>query len=1075
MEIVYRSVPRKPDVSIVLLDWSVRESFHSIDYLNQQTVARERYELIWVEYGSRRAEGIEQRLRDSLSRGRPPAVDCWITLGMPTSIYYHKHLAYNVGILAAAGRIVVFCDSDAMFRESFVESTIRSFDENPEVVLHMDEIRNNRREFYPFNYPSFEEVEREGCINFVDGRPAGIPVPGGVVDDPLHTPNYGACMAALRDDLIAIGGADEHVDYLGHICGPYEMTFRLRNLGRREIWHGSEWLYHTWHPGQAGDGNYLGPHDGRHMSTTALDVLLTGRVQPLVENPGIRALREAREGGLSWEPPLCQAIAGGELEGWKLSRIDALYAGSVADASVEEAAPLTPERPRLELTGRALVEAARLRLTKRGPRVLARLERKDLTLERVARLGYKAARFVVRLARRLPDVVRRVHREVNGRITLWDRRIRALAEEGVREVAIVGSPEMTRILAAACARAGITAHVISPGSSFVPPAATRVPIDVLVASLYGGTHWARAVARAGLRPKRLLTIQGPVSTASSVVLGAPPDSQVRLTLVLGPLVSAPDARGWLERLGESAQDPGSIEVILPCEIAAESLSGPAKQFRLRALSRLSGATLGARVTEAITLATGRCVAVLFETVRFPTRGWDASIYWTLASRNDHPTLLRMGVLQDDPVLARVIAASRQVLRDVPGLVPDAYQTSQLGRHVLEAFQRAARHRPIRIVDHPERLESIRCETVIEPVIDRTAWLLLGDDRALAAEALGRIRLDEPRGEPAAEASSHAKPIVLREARGGTARLTVVMLTSSPEVDTGWLESVARRHEDLDADWRVQPVAPGRPLAESCADALDESTTRWVVLLEPGMEPADGTLSALARLLEREPDLAAVSGPMLERRSGRVVAAGLAIDEKEGMRRVIPLYRGVASDDPRAREPRDGTALPIFGICLDRQKVIDALGPAGASGRDAIAVGARVCMQLLARKERVAIRPELSWWIDDPRRMGDAVGNDLAGTFAPRDGAPRGLAVASCIAEDHARRALLAGIDTVLCAPRARSESEASLAVREAMLLTWLSACDREAGVQLAPKLAPTGQLEGVDVPISAWALPEPSL
>ena len=98
-----------------------------------------------------------------------------------------------------------------------------------------------------------------------------------------------ACLQ--RDDLIAIGGADEHIDYLGHICGPYDMTFRLMNAGRKEVWHQNEWLYHTWHPGQAGDKNFAGPHDGYHMSTTALDVRWTGRMLPLDENPAIALLR----------------------------------------------------------------------------------------------------------------------------------------------------------------------------------------------------------------------------------------------------------------------------------------------------------------------------------------------------------------------------------------------------------------------------------------------------------------------------------------------------------------------------------------------------------------------------------------------------------------------------------------------------------------------------------------------------------------------------------------------------------------------------------------------------------------
>ena len=99
-------------------------------------------------------------------------------------------------------------------------------------------------------------------------------------------------MCARRSDLIGIGGADEHVDFVGHICGPYDMTFRLVNDGRRELWHPSEFMYHTWHPGQAGVDNYLGPHDGQHLSTTSLAALASRRVRPLLENPAIRTLRE---------------------------------------------------------------------------------------------------------------------------------------------------------------------------------------------------------------------------------------------------------------------------------------------------------------------------------------------------------------------------------------------------------------------------------------------------------------------------------------------------------------------------------------------------------------------------------------------------------------------------------------------------------------------------------------------------------------------------------------------------------------------------------------------------------------
>ncbi len=279
MKFLKRSTRQTPKVSLILLDWSVRESFHLLHYLGRQDVARDDFEVILIEYYSRVSDAV-RKFEDQ--------VDTWLLLEMPEDCYYHKHLMYNAGIVAARGEICVICDSDAMVKPGFIRAIIEVFGKEPEVVLHLDQFRNNRRDFYPFNFPSFEAVEGEGCINNAGGRTAGI------LDrrDPIHSRNYGACMCARRSDLIGIGGADEHVDFVGHICGPYDMTFRLVNHGRRELWHPSEFMYHTWHPGQAGVDNYLGPHDGRHVSTTSLAALSARRVRPLLENPALRRLRE---------------------------------------------------------------------------------------------------------------------------------------------------------------------------------------------------------------------------------------------------------------------------------------------------------------------------------------------------------------------------------------------------------------------------------------------------------------------------------------------------------------------------------------------------------------------------------------------------------------------------------------------------------------------------------------------------------------------------------------------------------------------------------------------------------------
>jgi hypothetical protein len=279
MRFLKQSLGRAPRLSLILLDWSVRESFHLLHYLRHQSINRDQFEVIFIEYYARVAEPLKQLAAE---------LDTWVLLEMPDTCIYHKHLMYNCGLALAHGEVVVLCDSDAMVKDSFIETILSHFKDRQQIVLHLDQFRNTRRDFYPFKYPSFEEVLGGGCINNIDGKTAGI------VDriDPLHSRNYGACMCARREDLIAIGGADEHVDYLGHICGPYEMTFRLLNSGFKEVWDETEYLYHTWHPGQAGVDNYQGPHDGRQLSSTALTALMTGRVFPLVENEVIRLFRE---------------------------------------------------------------------------------------------------------------------------------------------------------------------------------------------------------------------------------------------------------------------------------------------------------------------------------------------------------------------------------------------------------------------------------------------------------------------------------------------------------------------------------------------------------------------------------------------------------------------------------------------------------------------------------------------------------------------------------------------------------------------------------------------------------------
>src|SRR5204862_195682 len=83
--------------SIILLDWSCRERFHALQWLADQTVARDQYELIWVELFDR---VVPQALQGA---------DVVLTCSQKGT--YHKHEGYNAGLLVSRGKVVTVCDS----------------------------------------------------------------------------------------------------------------------------------------------------------------------------------------------------------------------------------------------------------------------------------------------------------------------------------------------------------------------------------------------------------------------------------------------------------------------------------------------------------------------------------------------------------------------------------------------------------------------------------------------------------------------------------------------------------------------------------------------------------------------------------------------------------------------------------------------------------------------------------------------------------------------------------------------------------------------------------------------------
>lgn len=299
-------------VSVVLNDWSVRESFHGIDTLACQTWPRDGVEIVWAEQFDRAAPAVVERARRGL-------VDQHLVLGDPPSKIMNKHRLWNEAVLATSGDVVVIGDSDVIFPERFVETVARFFDQHDRAFLHFDEIRSGCRRFYPFPGATTDEVMAAGELLNWDERlgttrglaPAVDALP---FDERQFVRNYGAFLCLRRDDWLRMGGLDEHEVFCGLSNGPYELSARLLHAGFEERWERRVLPIHTWHPYPKFEDLPYMPNV-HQVSLAALKHHHDGDVGPWHENEGIRAARRARfpepvrRGPIEWSLVVANAPA----------------------------------------------------------------------------------------------------------------------------------------------------------------------------------------------------------------------------------------------------------------------------------------------------------------------------------------------------------------------------------------------------------------------------------------------------------------------------------------------------------------------------------------------------------------------------------------------------------------------------------------------------------------------------------------------------------------------------------------------------------------------------------------------
>lgn len=269
-------------LSIILLDWSVREHFQSLHFLQKQSVPRSSYELIWVELFDKEDEFAKQICDQHI---------CCHQKGI-----YNKHKAYNAGILAARGELICICDSDAVYPYNFVEKILQHFYHGQEIpqrsILQIYQRRTNTV------WPGLDAIKLESIEHDFQWK---------------TWENVCACGIFRREDLIAIGGIDEHRSYRGYFCGYNETVNRMVNIGIPEYWMPDTeltiWHFQHLRPTDAEYGlqmlsiiREIQGEEIDHHAFYSIECMVSGRFHPLRENQAIKKLRlERRKIGSKFE------------------------------------------------------------------------------------------------------------------------------------------------------------------------------------------------------------------------------------------------------------------------------------------------------------------------------------------------------------------------------------------------------------------------------------------------------------------------------------------------------------------------------------------------------------------------------------------------------------------------------------------------------------------------------------------------------------------------------------------------------------------------------------------------------
>ena len=205
--------------SVITWDASFREKFHTVTCFCNQDFDNENLEFTWVDYYDNDNLNLEEEIN------KYPYARL-INLNNEKNRPWHLSECLNKGIENAKGDFLIIPDGDILVESDFLKTAQVELERNSKLVLYFrrwDELENDHGE----DSYNIEYLKSKTKL--------------------YNSTNYAGCIAISKENLLEVGGYEEHSVFQKAGANSKELYLRLRNSGLDIKWH-SKKVYHPWHP-----------------------------------------------------------------------------------------------------------------------------------------------------------------------------------------------------------------------------------------------------------------------------------------------------------------------------------------------------------------------------------------------------------------------------------------------------------------------------------------------------------------------------------------------------------------------------------------------------------------------------------------------------------------------------------------------------------------------------------------------------------------------------------------------------------------------------------------------------------